>query len=224
MAETGSEFVLIDSIPSETGWHNGGAIDFGPDGKLYVAVGEGHHEDNAQLLTTLSGKLLRINADGTIPTDNPFYGTATGNNRAIWSLGLRNPFTFDIENATGRIFINNVGENAYEEINQAWAGPNNGSNAGFNFGWPMCEGPLEPAWAPATTPRSSIPSTTTQTGGDCAITGGSFYDPQTLNFPAEYVGDYFFADYCDGWIKNIDIDHQGRGHVHRNDRSRDRLT
>ena len=62
--------------------------------------------------TTLSGKILRINSDGTIPTDNPFYGSTTGNNRAIWALGLRNPFTFDIQHATGRIFINDVGENA----------------------------------------------------------------------------------------------------------------
>ena len=222
VAEAGSEFVLIDSIPSETGWHNGGAIHFGPDGKLYVAVGEGHHEDNAQLLTTLSGKLLRINSDGTIPTDNPFYGTATGNNRAIWSLGLRNPFTFDIENATGRIFINNVGENAYEEINQAWAGPNNGSNAGFNFGWPMCEGPFGTGMGSCDDTALVYPfHYYPQTADDCAITGGSFYDPQTLNFPAEYVGDYFFADYCDGWIKNIDLTTKDVGTFIATNRSRD---
>ena len=199
VAQAGSETFILNPIPSETGWHNGGAIHFGPDGKLYVAVGEGHHGDNAQSLTTLSGKLLRLNADGTIPTDNPFYGQTTGTNRAIWSLGLRNPFTFDIEDATGRIFINDVGENAYEEINEAWAGPNNGSNAGFNFGWPATEGPhSNPAYK---NPFHYY----AQAGGDCAITGGSFYDPAVVNFPAEYVGDYFFADYCSGWIKAIDL-------------------
>ena len=199
VAEPGSETFILNPIPSETGWHNGGAIHFGNDGKLYVAVGEGHHEDNAQSLATLSGKLLRINADGTIPLDNPFYGSTSGNNRAIWSLGLRNPFTFDIQPTTGRIFINDVGENAYEEINEAWVGPNSGLNAGFNFGWPATEGPHnDPRFH---NPFHAYP----QAGGDCAITGGSFYNPATVNFPPEYVGDYFFADYCAGWIKSIDL-------------------
>jgi glucose/arabinose dehydrogenase len=222
VAESGSEYVVLDDIPSDTGWHNGGAIHFGPDGKLYVAVGEGHHEDNAQRLDTLSGKLLRVNADGSIPTDNPFYDTASGTNRAIWSLGLRNPFTFDIEGATGRIFINNVGENAYEEINEAWAGPNTGSNAGFNFGWPMCEGPYQTGWGTCTDLSLKYPfHHYPQTSSDCAITGGSFYDPQTINFPAEYVGDYFFADFCDGWIKHIDLTTKAVGTLLPTDRSRD---
>ena len=197
---------MLDAIPSETGWHNGGAIHFGPDGKLYVAVGEGHHENNAQSLSTLSGKLLRINSDGTIPFDNPFYGVATGVHRSIWALGLRNPFTFDVEDATGRIFINNVGENAWEEINEAWAGPNNGSNAGFNFGWPMCEGPRDTGFGNCSDPSLVYPfHAYPQAGGDCAITGGAFYDPPAVNFPSELAGDYFFADYCAGWIKSIDL-------------------
>jgi glucose/arabinose dehydrogenase len=199
VAEPGSETFILNPIPSETGWHNGGAIHFGNDGKLYVAVGEGHHGDNAQSLATLSGKLLRINADGSIPLDNPFYGSTTGNNRAIWSLGLRNPFTFDIQPTTGRIFINDVGESAYEEINEAWVGPNTGLNAGFNFGWPATEGPHnDPRYH---NPFHAYP----QAGGDCAITGGSFYNPANVNFPPEYVGDYLFADYCAGWIKSIDL-------------------
>ncbi|MGH2931418.1 MAG: PQQ-dependent sugar dehydrogenase, partial [Gaiellaceae bacterium] len=199
VAEPGSETFILNPIPSETGWHNGGAIHFGNDGKLYVAVGEGHHEDNAQSLATLSGKLLRINADGTIPLDNPFYGSTSGNNRAIWSLGLRNPFTFDIQSTTGRIFINDVGENAFEEINEAWVGPNSGFNAGFNFGWPATEGPHDD-------PRFHNPfHAYPQAGGDCAITGGAFYNPAIVNFPPEYVGDYFFADYCAGWIKSVDL-------------------
>jgi glucose/arabinose dehydrogenase len=199
VAQAGSEVFILNPIPSETGWHNGGAIHFGNDGKLYVAVGEGHDGDNAQSLSTLSGKLLRINADGSIPIDNPFYGSTTGSSRAIWSLGLRNPFTFDIQPTTGRIFINDVGENAYEEINEAWVGPNTGMNAGFNFGWPATEGPHND-------PRFQKPfHAYPQAGGDCAITGGSFYNPATVNFPAEYVGDYFFADYCGSWIKSIDL-------------------
>ena len=97
--------------------HNGGAIHFGPDGKLYVAVGENANGANAQTLDNLLGKILRINADGSIPTDNPFFSTATGDNRAIWALGLRNPFTFAFQPGTGRMFINDVGQSTWEEIN-----------------------------------------------------------------------------------------------------------
>jgi glucose/arabinose dehydrogenase len=199
VAAAGSEVFVLDDIPSQTGWHNGGAIHFGGDGRLYVAVGEGHSGSNAQSLSNASGKLLRINSDGTIPSDNPFFSMTTGNSRAIWALGHRNPFTFDIQRSTGRIFVNDVGENAWEEINEAWIGPNNGSNAGFNFGWPATEGPHSD-------PRYKQPfHAYAQAGGDCAITGGSFYEPSVVNFPADYVGDYFFADYCSGWIKSIDL-------------------
>ena len=91
----GSEIVILelDNLSSATN-HNGGALAFGPDGKLYAAVGENANGANAQTLSNLLGKMLRINTDGSIPTDNPFYTTATGRNRAIWALGLRNPFTF----------------------------------------------------------------------------------------------------------------------------------
>src|SRR6187455_2329085 len=94
-ALAGSEVVLLElnNLSSATN-HNGGAIHFGPDGKLYIAVGENANGANSQTLANLLGKVLRINSDGTIPNDNPFFNTATGNNRAIWALGLRNPFTF----------------------------------------------------------------------------------------------------------------------------------
>jgi len=200
IAEPGSEEVILDDIvPATSGYHNGGAIHFGTDGRLYVAVGEGHTGSNAQSLSTLAGKLLRIERDGEIPADNPFYGSATGNNRAIWALGLRNPFTFDIQRTTGRIFINDVGESAFEEIDEAWSGPNSGSNAGFNFGWPDTEGPTtDPTFR---TPFHAYPLD----GAECAITGGAFYEPLAANFPAQYAGDYFFADFCAGWIKSIDL-------------------
>jgi glucose/arabinose dehydrogenase len=199
VAAPGSERVIFDNIPSESGYHNGGALQFGPDGKLYFAVGENHTSSNAQSTGGLAGKLHRINPDGTIPTDNPFYGTATGQNRSIWALGLRNPFTFDIQQGTGRIFVNDVGQNSWEELDEAWAGPNTGSNAGFNFGWPETEGETSD-------PRFHTPFYTyNHAGGHCAVTGGAFYDPATVNFPAQYVNDYFFADFCQGWIKSIDL-------------------
>ena len=83
-------------------------------------------------MTTVLGKMLRINKDGSIPTDNPFYASTTGNNRAIWALGLRNPFTFAFDAAGGALFINDVGENTWEEINDGVAGS--------NYGWPDTEG------------------------------------------------------------------------------------
>jgi glucose/arabinose dehydrogenase len=173
--------------------HNGGAIHFGEDGKLYVAVGDNRNGENAQSLGTLKGKILRINKSGTIPRDNPFYATASGNNRAIWALGLRNPFKFAVQPATGTIFINDVGEGAWEEINEG--------AAGANYGWPRYEGPesdpqyVEPIFAYG---HGGDPATT-----GCAITGGVFY-PTTRQFPSGYVGDYFFADLCSGWIRSFD--------------------
>ncbi len=177
--------------------HNGGALNFGADDKLYVAVGENADQDNSQSLDNLLGKMLRINKGGTIPTDNPFYNRASGMNRAIWALGLRNPYTFAVQPGTGRIHINDVGAQTWEEINRG--------AKGANYGWPRYEG------------RESNPNfegpifayrhdgNTATTG--CAITGGAFYNPRTATFPAGYVGDYFFADFCNGWIRRLDFVH-----------------
>ena len=132
VALPGSESVIMDLDPLPADMHMGGALHFGPDGKLYVATGDGHVPSNAQTLENRLGKILRINPDGTIPTDNPFYATASGPNRAIWALGLRNPWTFSFHPATGRMFINDVGEGGWEEINDGVAGA--------NYGWPTTEG------------------------------------------------------------------------------------
>ena len=173
--------------------HNGGAIHFGLDGKLYIGVGENANRSNAQTLTNLLGKILRINADGTIPTDNPFYTQATGQNRAIWALGLRNPFTFDVQPVTGRIFINDVGETTFEEIDDG--------SAGANYGWPNSEGPTTNA---GETGPSYYYGHGTGPFLGCAITGAAFYNPPSSQFPASYTGTYFFADLCGGWINQYD--------------------
>ncbi|MBS1791362.1 MAG: PQQ-dependent sugar dehydrogenase [Acidobacteria bacterium] len=189
----GSEVILLDldNLSAATN-HNGGALHFGPDGKLYSAVGENATSSNSQTLSNLLGKMLRLNADGSIPSDNPFFNTATGNNRAIWALGLRNPFTFNFQPGTGRMFINDVGQNTWEEINDGIAGS--------NYGWPNCESPCSP-----TNPNFRDPIYYySNDASTCAITGGTFYNPATATFPAQYVGKYFFADYCAGWIKYID--------------------
>ena len=196
-----SEFVLLDlnNLSSATN-HNGGSLHFGKDGKLYISAGENANGANAQTLTNLLGKILRLNSDGTIPTDNPFYNTATGVNRAIWVLGLRNPFTFAIQPGTGRMLINDVGQNTWEEINDQPPAPPN--DMGRNYGWPNAEGITM-----CSTYLCAIFSYPHSGGtfNGCAITGGTFYNPATQQFPDDYVGDYFFNDYCGNYIKKLEL-------------------
>jgi len=190
----GSEAIILelDNLSSATN-HNGGAIHFGPDGKLYIGVGENANGANSQTLSNLLGKILRINSDGTIPTDNPFFNSASGNNRAIWALGLRNPFTFAFQPGTTRLFINDVGQSTWEEINDGIAGS--------NYGWPTTEGPTSnPAFR---SPIYFYGHGTSDTTG-CAIVGGAFYNPPVPQFPSSYTGKYFFADLCSGWIRVFD--------------------
>jgi len=198
----GSEVVIfeLDGVGNTTN-HNGGAIHFGPepDPKLYIAVGDNGVGSNSQSLNNLHGKMLRINKDGSIPTDNPFYNQTTGKNRAIWALGLRNPFTFAFQPGTGRMFINDVGQNAFEEINDGMPGA--------NYGWPSVEGnngnpPSSPGTYHAPVHVYSHGNSSNQ---GYVVTGGAFYNPTTVNFPSDYVGDYFFADYASGWIRKLDL-------------------
>lgn len=196
-AVPGSEVVLLD-LPnlSSARNHNGGSLHFGPDGKLYVAVGENANGPNSQRLDTVLGKILRLSRDGTPPADNPFFGVTTGANRSIWAMGLRNPFTFAFQPGSGRMFINDVGQDTWEEINEGVAGA--------NYGWPQSEGPTSnPAFR---TPLFSYTHGFSPTQG-CAITGGAFYNPAQQQFPAEYRGNYFFADFCGGWIHRLDPAH-----------------
>lgn len=189
-ALAGSEQVLFEiETANGAGYHQGGAMHFGPDGKLYVAVGEHGGTTRAQSLAWTFGKMLRLNRDGSIPADNPFYNIASGNQRAIWALGLRNPFTFAIQPGTGRMYINDVGQNLWEEINEG--------AAAANYGWPSAEGPSsDPQF---TAPIYSAPHPDVK-----AITGGDFYNPVTPQFPAAYTGVYFFADLNKRFIKQFD--------------------
>jgi glucose/arabinose dehydrogenase len=198
VAVAGSEFVLLNLNNLSTAQnHNGGAIHFGPDGKLYIAVGENANPSNAQTLSNLLGKVLRINSDGSIPSDNPFFSTA-GARQEIWALGLRNPFTFAFQPGTGRMFINDVGQGTWEEINDGVAGS--------NYGWSICEGVCSPPNANFRDPLFQYGHGSTSTTG-CAIVGGGFYNPSVVQFPASFIGKYFFADLCTGWIRVFDPSH-----------------
>ena len=192
VAVAGSERVLLEILDDSDGnyWHNGGALRFSADGKLLIAVGDRSQREKAELLTSLQGKLLRMNPDGTIPTDNPFYATATGLNRLIWAYGLRNPYTFDVQPGTGRVFINDVGNATWEEINEG--------AAGAFFGWDNSEGPT-------TMPGHRAPLYAyANDAATCAIVGAAFYNPPSVTFPAEYTGRFFFADHCGRWIRMLD--------------------
>lgn len=193
----GSELALLDLPNLVATNHNGGSLAFGSDGKLYVAVGDNAVGSNAQNLDTYLGKLLRINADGTVPADNPFTGNAVRSR--IWAYGLRNPYSIASDLDSNRIFINDVGNNTWEEINDA-------STGGRNFGWPTvegqctsnCTGFTNPVYFYATNRNSPPPD-----GQGCAINGGTFFNGAISNYPATYNGSYFFLDYCGGWINYI---------------------
>jgi glucose/arabinose dehydrogenase len=195
VALAGSASIVIDLDPlSSATNHNGGAMHFGKDEKLYVAIGENANGSNAQSLETYLGKLLRLNKDGSAPGDNPFP-TGSDHKKRIWAYGLRNPFTFSVHPETGRILVNDVGQSTWEEINDATTG-------GKNFGWPTAEGTS--ANAAFTNPIFKYP----HSGGDvngCAITGGTFFSPAVTNYPSEYVGQYFFQDLCSNWISSITL-------------------
>lgn len=194
VARGGSQRTILDlNNLSSAANHNGGAIHFGKDGKLYAAVGENARQENSQTLRNLLGKMLRINKNGSIPRDNPFYGRAKGKNKAIWALGLRNPYTFDVQPGTGKIYINDVGAKRWEEINRGVQGA--------NYGWPNFEGPERNRKY-----RAPIFAYRHGNSGNrgCAITGGAFYNPANNTFGANYQGDYFFADFCNGWIRRYD--------------------
>jgi glucose/arabinose dehydrogenase len=193
----GSERVIIDlpNVPGTTRWHMGGGLRFGADGKLYISVG--NHEDspqpfsssNSQKLSSAFGKVLRINPDGTVPSDNPYFNTA-GAYKPVWALGLRNPFSMDIQPGTGLIYINEVGQGTWEEINKG--------QPTANYGWPAVEGPSNDARF--VTPVHAF----AHSAGACSITGGAFYNPPTVQFPSStYLGKYFFADFCTGQIRFI---------------------
>ncbi|HEV3166107.1 MAG TPA: PQQ-dependent sugar dehydrogenase [Isosphaeraceae bacterium] len=196
VAEPGSETVLLELDPINTKQifqHVGGSLVFGADGKLYVGVGDLGNKANAQLLKTRTGKILRINPDGTIPTDNPFYTRLKGPLRAIWAFGLRNPYTAAVDPVSGLYLINDVGLASWERI---FPGA-----PGANYGWPKVEGPNNnPRF---THPLFAYPHGPNEVFGT-AITGGTFYrSASPTSFPSDFQGSYFFADLENDWIHRL---------------------
>ena len=189
--------VPICELPAlgRVGYHNGGGLAFGRDGKLYIGVGENTVGPRAQDVGNRMGKILRLNPDGSCPTDNPFFAAGDAERSAVWCLGLRNPFALAVQPGTGRIFVNDIGAANAEEVNEAVAGA--------NFGWPLIEGFRANQAAPA---GYRDPLHAYDHGQGLAIVGATFYQPARPGpkaFPTEWNGRYLFADYTH-WIAWID--------------------
>jgi glucose/arabinose dehydrogenase len=183
--------------------HNGGMLLFGPDGKLWIGTGDGggagDTQGNGQNRASLLGKMLRIDVDAaspySIPPGNPFVGQ-TNARPEIWALGLRNPWRYSFDRATGDLFIADVGQNSWEEVNMVPAG----ASPPLNFGWNLMEGAhcFPPTRQSCPQEGLTLPITEYRTGADgCSVTGGYVYRGRRL--PA-LVGRYVFGDYCKGTI------------------------
>lgn len=192
---------IILSVPHPVSNHNGGLLLFGHDGYLYVGIGDGGsgNSGNGQRKNVLLGKLLRIDVNHAtggeryaIPPDNPFVSQA-GTRAEIWAYGLRNPWRFSFDRATGDLFIGDVGQTEIEEVDYQPAT----SKGGENYGWALYEGTACYAGGNACGARglAAPVAVYTHAGGDCTIVGGYVY--RGARYPA-LRGTYLFADYCSG--------------------------
>jgi len=193
VATSGPVQIFQTQSPSQQ-LHVGGSIGFGPDGKLYFAVGDNGYPPNAQDLSNPHGKILRINADGSIPADNPFVGQP-GRLGAIWAYGFRNPWRFQFDSATGRLYGGDVGDFSWEELNRIVKGG--------NYGWPLKEGVCTSGCTGFVDPIHAYP----HNGQSAAVTGGPVY--RGGMFPAAYQGRLFFGDYAQGFLRTAQLDAAG---------------
>ncbi len=186
--------------------HNGGQLQFGPDGMLWAGTGDGggggDPAGNGQNKHALLGKMLRLDVRGAsgyaIPADNPRAGGDTSFAPEVWAYGLRNPWRFSFDRQTGDLYIADVGQNTYEEVDVAPVGAQRGPGA--NYGWNIMEG-KHCYLTPSCTPIGILPVVEyPHVFGACAITGGYVYRGGAL--PA-LAGNYFYSDLCDGTIHSI---------------------
>lgn len=186
-----AEMVLLEGPTLGSGEHNSGNLRFGLDGTLYIAMGDNRLPTMAQQRDNLLGKILRINTNGSIPSNNPFVGDPNSRPE-IFAYGLRNPYRFSVQPVSGTLFIGNVGETAWEALYQGIAGA--------NYGWPLVEGPEPPGVSGVTYPIFSY----SHNGSGAAIIAGDHMIAG--NFPPQYVGDYFYADFSLGKIYRLLLD------------------
>ncbi len=197
-----SEQVVIE-VDQPYSNHNGGHVAFGPDGYLYFGLGDGGSggdpQGYGQRRDDLLGSLLRLDLDHglpyTVPASNPFSGQA-GMRGELWNWGLRNPWRFSFDRANGNLYMADVGQGAWEEVDVQPAS----SAGGENYGWNIMEG--DHCYGGGTCSRDGLVLPVTEYGhGDgCSITGGYVYRGQAI---PELAGTYFYSDYCDGWIRSF---------------------
>ncbi len=209
-ADASSRTVIL-TIPHPQYDHVAGMLAFGPDGDLYIGVGDGGSQgDNpgatGQDLTTLLGKLLRINVENTdsysIPVDNPFVHTANARPE-IWAYGLRNPWRFSFDRKTGDLYIADVGQATYEEVDFQKAD----DPGGENYGWYLFEA-SHPYKSKTPPPNMTYPIAEYEhLAGACAIMGGAVYRGSTL---PDLQGTYIFGDYCTGRTWTLARDSSGQ--------------
>lgn len=208
-----SRYDVLTFLPDDAPNHNGGTVRFGPDQKLYVSLGDDAKGCPAQDIKVLVGKILRLDVSRLpagpggpppkaliIPAGNPFLAQPDSNAMLVWTEGLRNPFRFQIDRLTGDLYISDVGELTWEELDRANVG-------GMDMGWPIYEGPatystcvITPP-APLTAPIAYYD----HSEGLVIICGGLYRRPGSGNtsFPAEYEGDVFFHDYYTGFMRRL---------------------
>ncbi|MEO3786393.1 PQQ-dependent sugar dehydrogenase [Actinocorallia sp. B10E7] len=193
--------VLLEQ-PHPRSNHNGGQLAFGPDGHLYISLGDGggagDPDDNGQNLGSLLGKILRIDPRGgepyKVPADNPFAGRA-GARPEIWAYGLRNPWRFSFDRETGDLWIGDVGQDDWEEVDFQPAS----SRGGENYGWPLREGSHEfrSGQRAGVVP---IHEYKLHQNNECSVIGGYVYRGERLT---GLKGNYVYADFCAGWVKSF---------------------
>jgi glucose/arabinose dehydrogenase len=202
LADPNSQLIVL-TLAQDGFYHKGGCIEFGPDGYLYISFGEDGTPANAPLLTTLKGKVLRIDVDNPeggmqygIPPDNPFDGNPNGYREEIYAYGFRNPWRYSFDAQTGQLWLADVGQNEWEEIDAVLKGR--------NFGWPRMEGDecYQPAACDTTGLDLVLPAHVyAHGGGGASITGGCVYRGPTV---PSLAGLYVYADYITGRISALD--------------------
>jgi hypothetical protein len=199
-------------LPDDHPFHNGGTVRFGPDQRLYVSLGDDWFSCQAQDPNVAAGKILRLDVSRLppgpggpgpfallTPSDNPYAAAPDSMARMMWIIGLRNPFRFHIDPATGDLFVADVGQETWEEVERFTAGGQNG-------GWPWREGGVSYTTCTGSPPAAIEPIAVYGHGEGVAIMSGGVYRGTArgaLNFPAEYEGNYFFHDYFTGIMRRL---------------------
>ncbi len=204
IANAGSEQIILTAIQPYAN-HNGGQLGFGPDGMIYLGLGDGGSggdpQGRGQDRSDLLGSILRLDVQAgssySLPPDNPFIGQA-GVRPEIWSYGLRNPWRFSFDRGTGDLYIADVGESRFEEVDVSPAAE--GAGKGGNFGWNLMEGKHCFNTTPCNQAGLTLPVHEYNHGQGCSITGGYVYRGSAI--PA-LQGLYFFADFCQGWVRSF---------------------